>query len=144
MVKPLTLLSDLVPPSSCPHECQLMPPFSKLPMALCFLNSPSGTIQQNKLWNYCTLPWKSTLMPHFPLHPYRLTAFVTKCFDQAQRFIFIDDRNVQDALRWMAGNQLSNGCYANVGELIHTTMKVRTCPGAHSPLLCLGGTCTSE
>ncbi|TKC52175.1 hypothetical protein EI555_018153 [Monodon monoceros] len=52
-----------------------------------------------------------------------LTAFVTKCFDQAQRFIFIDDRNVQDALRWMAGNQLSNGCYANVGELIHTTMK---------------------
>ncbi|XP_007469423.1 PREDICTED: LOW QUALITY PROTEIN: alpha-2-macroglobulin-like protein 1 [Lipotes vexillifer] len=52
-----------------------------------------------------------------------LTAFVTKCFDQAQRFIFIDDRNIQNALWWMEGNQLSNGCYANVGELIHTTMK---------------------
>ncbi|XP_007101900.2 alpha-2-macroglobulin-like protein 1 [Physeter macrocephalus] len=52
-----------------------------------------------------------------------LTAFVTKCFGQAQKFIFIDDKNIQDALRWMAGNQLSSGCYANVGELFHTTMK---------------------
>ncbi|XP_059968826.1 alpha-2-macroglobulin-like protein 1 [Mesoplodon densirostris] len=52
-----------------------------------------------------------------------LTAFVTKCLGQAQRFIFIDEMNIQDALSWMAGNQLSNGCYANVGELFHTTMK---------------------
>ncbi|KAM8912429.1 alpha-2-macroglobulin-like protein 1 [Lycaon pictus] len=52
-----------------------------------------------------------------------LTAFVTKCFGQAQEFIFIDDKNIQDALKWMAGNQLPNGCYANVGNLIHTAMK---------------------
>nr|XP_058938488.1 alpha-2-macroglobulin-like protein 1 isoform X2 [Kogia breviceps] len=52
-----------------------------------------------------------------------LTAFVTKCFGQAQKFIFIDDKNIQEALRWMAGNQLSSGCYANVGELLHTAMK---------------------
>ncbi|KAF6338697.1 alpha-2-macroglobulin like 1 [Rhinolophus ferrumequinum] len=52
-----------------------------------------------------------------------LTAFVTKCFGQAQEFIFIDDKNIQDALEWMAGNQLPNGCYANVGKLIHTAMK---------------------
>ena len=83
-------------------------------------------------------------MPHFPLYPYRLTAFVTKCFGQAQKLIFIDDKNIQDALMWMAGNQLSDGCYANVGELFQTAMKVWTCPEAHSPLLCLGGTCTSE
>ncbi|XP_057558260.1 alpha-2-macroglobulin-like protein 1 isoform X2 [Hippopotamus amphibius kiboko] len=52
-----------------------------------------------------------------------LTAFVTKCFGQAQKIIFIDDKNVQDALKWMAGNQLPSGCYANVGKLLHTAMK---------------------
>uniref|UniRef100_F1SLW8 Alpha-2-macroglobulin like 1 n=1 Tax=Sus scrofa TaxID=9823 RepID=F1SLW8_PIG len=52
-----------------------------------------------------------------------LTAFVTKCFGQAQKFIFIDDKNIEDALKWMAGNQLSSGCYANVGKLLHTAMK---------------------
>ncbi|XP_053410606.1 alpha-2-macroglobulin-like protein 1 [Nycticebus coucang] len=52
-----------------------------------------------------------------------LTAFVTKCFGQAQKFIFIDDKNIQDALSWMAGNQLPSGCYANVGKLLHTAMK---------------------
>ncbi|XP_028388838.1 alpha-2-macroglobulin-like protein 1 [Phyllostomus discolor] len=52
-----------------------------------------------------------------------LTAFVTKCFGQAQEFIFIDDKNIQDALKWMAGNQLPSGCYANVGKLLHTAMK---------------------
>lgn len=68
-------------------------------------------------------------MPRFPLYPYRLTAFVTKCFGQAREFIFIDDKNIQDALEWMAGNQLPSGCYANVGKLLHTAMKVRICPG---------------
>ncbi|XP_036038664.1 alpha-2-macroglobulin-like protein 1 [Onychomys torridus] len=52
-----------------------------------------------------------------------LTAFVTKCFGQAQKFIFIDDKNIQDALKWMAGNQLPSGCYDNVGKLLHTAMK---------------------
>ncbi|XP_051059496.1 alpha-2-macroglobulin-like protein 1 [Phodopus roborovskii] len=52
-----------------------------------------------------------------------LTAFVTKCFGQAQKFIFIDDKNIQDALEWMAGNQLPSGCYDNVGKLLHTAMK---------------------
>lgn len=69
-------------------------------------------------------------MPYVPLYPYRLTAFVTKCFGQAQKFIFIDDKNIEDALKWMAGNQLSSGCYANVGKLLHTAMKVRICPGS--------------
>ncbi|XP_045146451.1 alpha-2-macroglobulin-like protein 1 [Echinops telfairi] len=52
-----------------------------------------------------------------------LTAFVTKCFGQAREFIFIDDKNIQEALKWMAGNQLPSGCYANVGKLLHTSMK---------------------
>ncbi|XP_040318619.1 alpha-2-macroglobulin-like protein 1 isoform X2 [Herpailurus yagouaroundi] len=52
-----------------------------------------------------------------------LTAFVTKCFGQAQEFIFIDEKNIRDALKWMAENQLPSGCYANVGKLLHTAMK---------------------
>lgn len=52
-----------------------------------------------------------------------LTAFVTKCFGQAQEFIFIDEKNIQDALKWMAENQLPSGCYANVGKLLHAAMK---------------------
>uniref|UniRef100_A0A8C3HLK8 Alpha-macroglobulin-like TED domain-containing protein n=1 Tax=Chrysemys picta bellii TaxID=8478 RepID=A0A8C3HLK8_CHRPI len=52
-----------------------------------------------------------------------LTAFVTKCFIQAKRHIFIDDQNIEDALKWIAGNQQANGCYANVGKLFHTAMK---------------------
>ncbi|XP_054998741.1 LOW QUALITY PROTEIN: alpha-2-macroglobulin-like protein 1 [Sorex araneus] len=52
-----------------------------------------------------------------------LTAFVTKCFSQAQKFIFIDDKNIQEALKWMAGNQLPSGCFTNVGKLFHTAMK---------------------
>uniref|UniRef100_A0A8C0XJV6 Alpha-2-macroglobulin-like protein 1 n=1 Tax=Castor canadensis TaxID=51338 RepID=A0A8C0XJV6_CASCN len=61
-----------------------------------------------------------------------LTAFVTKCFGQARRLILIDDKNIQDALKWMAGNQLPSGCYANVGKLLHTAMKVRIHPGTWS------------
>ncbi|TFJ98944.1 Alpha-2-macroglobulin-like protein 1 [Platysternon megacephalum] len=52
-----------------------------------------------------------------------LTAFVTKCFIQAKRHIFIDDKNIEDALKWIAENQQANGCYANVGKLFHTAMK---------------------
>lgn len=63
----------------------------------------------------------------------RLTAFVTKCFGQAQKFIFIDDKNIQDALKWMAGNQLASGCFDNVGKLLHTAMKVGVAEGPASP-----------
>ncbi|CAM5081738.1 unnamed protein product [Natator depressus] len=52
-----------------------------------------------------------------------LTAFVTKCFIQAKQHIFLDDKNIEDALKWIAGNQQANGCYANVGKLLHTAMK---------------------
>ncbi|XP_015419559.1 PREDICTED: alpha-2-macroglobulin-like protein 1 [Myotis davidii] len=86
--------------------------------------------------------------PHLeiPLHamlpslPNRLTAFVTKCFGQAREFIFIDDKNIQDALKWMAGNQLPSGCYANVGKLMHTAMKVQICPGP-DPMVSRGLQC---
>ncbi|XP_074858458.1 alpha-2-macroglobulin-like protein 1 [Carettochelys insculpta] len=52
-----------------------------------------------------------------------LTAFVAKCFIQAKEHIFIDDKNIENALKWIAGNKQANGCYANVGKLLHTAMK---------------------
>ncbi|XP_030042987.1 alpha-2-macroglobulin-like protein 1 [Microcaecilia unicolor] len=52
-----------------------------------------------------------------------LTAFVAKCFGQAQHYIFIDENNVNDAITWLGSHQSSNGCFANIGRLFHTAMK---------------------
>ncbi|XP_006032701.1 alpha-2-macroglobulin-like protein 1 isoform X3 [Alligator sinensis] len=52
-----------------------------------------------------------------------LTAFVAKCFIQAQQHIFIDDKIIQQALQWMAGHQQTSGCYSSMGKLFNTAMK---------------------
>ncbi|KYO44645.1 hypothetical protein Y1Q_0010454 [Alligator mississippiensis] len=52
-----------------------------------------------------------------------LTAFVAKCFEQAKRYIFLDDRNVRDALSWIQLHQLPNGCFESVGKLFNTAIK---------------------
>ncbi|NXK50750.1 A2ML1 protein, partial [Chauna torquata] len=52
-----------------------------------------------------------------------LTAFVVKCFAQAKPYIFLDDRSIQAALNWLEFHQLPNGCFRNVGQLFHTSMK---------------------
>ncbi|XP_009980491.1 PREDICTED: alpha-2-macroglobulin-like protein 1, partial [Tauraco erythrolophus] len=52
-----------------------------------------------------------------------LTAFVVKSFSQARKYIYIDDRNVQDALRWLEQNQLPSGCFATKGSLFHSSLK---------------------
>uniref|UniRef100_A0A672V767 Alpha-macroglobulin-like TED domain-containing protein n=1 Tax=Strigops habroptila TaxID=2489341 RepID=A0A672V767_STRHB len=53
-----------------------------------------------------------------------LTAFVVKSFSQARKYIYVDDRNVQDALRWLEQNQLPSGCFATKGSLFHSFLKV--------------------
>uniref|UniRef100_A0A663LTP3 Alpha-macroglobulin receptor-binding domain-containing protein n=1 Tax=Athene cunicularia TaxID=194338 RepID=A0A663LTP3_ATHCN len=40
-----------------------------------------------------------------------LTAFVVKSFSQARKYIYVDDKNIQDALRWLEQNQLPSGCF---------------------------------
>ncbi|CAM4440186.1 unnamed protein product [Lepidochelys olivacea] len=52
-----------------------------------------------------------------------LTAFVVKSFGQAKKSIFIDDKNIQDALKWLELHQLPSGCFTNKGRFFHSSMK---------------------
>ncbi|KAM7128641.1 LOW QUALITY PROTEIN: alpha-2-macroglobulin-like protein 1 [Ciconia maguari] len=52
-----------------------------------------------------------------------LTAFVVKSFGQARKYIYVDDKNVQDALHWLEQNQLPSGCFATKGSLLHSSLK---------------------
>ncbi|XP_009483687.2 alpha-2-macroglobulin-like protein 1 [Pelecanus crispus] len=52
-----------------------------------------------------------------------LTAFVVKTFGQARKYIYVDDKNIQDALRWLEQNQLPSGCFASKGSLFHSSLK---------------------
>ncbi|XP_047655766.1 alpha-2-macroglobulin-like protein 1 [Tachysurus fulvidraco] len=52
-----------------------------------------------------------------------LTAFVMKSFGNAKRYIFIDQVFVDQAKSWLGQQQQANGCFASVGQLIHTDMK---------------------
>ncbi|PKU32004.1 alpha-2-macroglobulin-like protein 1 [Limosa lapponica baueri] len=53
----------------------------------------------------------------------KLTAFVVKSFSQARKYIYVDDKNIQDALRWLEQNQLPSGCFATKGSLFHSSLK---------------------
>ncbi|OPJ69240.1 hypothetical protein AV530_012338 [Patagioenas fasciata monilis] len=53
----------------------------------------------------------------------KLTAFVVKSFGQARKYIYIDDNNIQDALRWLEQNQLPSGCFATKGSIFHSSLK---------------------
>ncbi|XP_075365159.1 alpha-2-macroglobulin-like protein 1 [Mycteria americana] len=52
-----------------------------------------------------------------------LTAFVVKSFGQARKYIYVDDKNVQDALHWLEQNQLPSDCFATKGSLFHSSLK---------------------
>nr|XP_025038799.1 alpha-2-macroglobulin-like protein 1 [Pelodiscus sinensis] len=52
-----------------------------------------------------------------------LTAFVVKSFAQAQKYIFIDDKIIHAALKWLQLHQLPSGCFTNKGRLFHSSMK---------------------
>ncbi|NXA85939.1 A2ML1 protein, partial [Melanocharis versteri] len=52
-----------------------------------------------------------------------LTAFVLKSFGQARKYIYVDDKNIQDALRWLEQNQLPSGCFATKGNFFHSSLK---------------------
>ncbi|XP_010284556.1 PREDICTED: alpha-2-macroglobulin-like protein 1 [Phaethon lepturus] len=52
-----------------------------------------------------------------------LTAFVAKSFGQARKYIYVDDKNVQDSLRWLEQNQLPSGCFATKGSIFHSSLK---------------------
>ncbi|XP_053896163.1 alpha-2-macroglobulin-like protein 1 [Malaclemys terrapin pileata] len=52
-----------------------------------------------------------------------LTAFVARSFGQASSYLYIDERHIQDAVRWLGQNQLPSGCFQSVGKLFNNALK---------------------
>ncbi|XP_074651835.1 murinoglobulin-1-like isoform X2 [Tubulanus polymorphus] len=52
-----------------------------------------------------------------------LTAFVVKSFAQSKPYIFIDDEHLQKSIDWFKSQQLENGCFPQVGRVLHKDMK---------------------
>ncbi|XP_075072213.1 alpha-2-macroglobulin-like protein 1 isoform X2 [Mixophyes fleayi] len=52
-----------------------------------------------------------------------LTAFVARNFDQARKYIYIDVKHITDALNWLKGLQQEDGCFKNVGRVIHKELQ---------------------
>ncbi|KAJ7316367.1 hypothetical protein JRQ81_002529 [Phrynocephalus forsythii] len=52
-----------------------------------------------------------------------LTAFVVKAFGQAKSYIYIEEKHIQDAVRWLRQHQLPNGCFQSVGRVFNNALK---------------------
>ncbi|XP_071112931.1 alpha-2-macroglobulin-like [Haliotis cracherodii] len=52
-----------------------------------------------------------------------LTAFVIKSFTEAQPFLEIDENVLRRARLWLKRKQSTNGCFAEVGRVIHSSMR---------------------
>ncbi|XP_065433531.1 alpha-2-macroglobulin-like protein 1 [Chrysemys picta bellii] len=52
-----------------------------------------------------------------------LTAFVLKSFGQARPYISIDEKHLEDALRWLQLHQLESGCFRSVGKLLNNALQ---------------------
>lgn len=65
--------------------------------------------------------------PHYVVYDLnsfiRLTAFVARSFRQAQPYVTIEDRVIDDALQWLSANQAVNGSFPEVGKVSHTDMQ---------------------
>ena len=52
-----------------------------------------------------------------------LTSFVVKVFGQASKFVNIPKDNVEQSVRFLLNNQLRNGCFRNVGFVLHSDLR---------------------
>ncbi|XP_051534785.1 alpha-2-macroglobulin-P-like [Myxocyprinus asiaticus] len=52
-----------------------------------------------------------------------LTAFVLRSFGKAQKYVFIDPRNIQSAKEWLISRQSQDGCFMQQGRLFNNRMK---------------------
>ncbi|XP_026569065.1 alpha-2-macroglobulin-like protein 1 [Pseudonaja textilis] len=52
-----------------------------------------------------------------------LTAFVAKAFGQAKRYIYVDEKHIQNAVDWLKKHQLPSGCFESVGRLFNNALK---------------------
>lgn len=54
---------------------------------------------------------------------FRLTAFVAKSFKQAKPYITVDDKIIDESLRWLSEKQNANGSFSEVGTVSHKDMQ---------------------
>ncbi|XP_078509048.1 alpha-2-macroglobulin-like protein 1 [Lissotriton helveticus] len=52
-----------------------------------------------------------------------LTAFVVKCFHAAKAHIPIDEKHINEGVRWLKKIQKPNGSFSNEGKLLHQELK---------------------
>ncbi|XP_051718037.1 alpha-2-macroglobulin [Ctenopharyngodon idella] len=52
-----------------------------------------------------------------------LTAFVLRSFGRAQKYIYIEPRNIQSAKEWLISRRDSDGCFIQQGRLFNNRMK---------------------
>ncbi|XP_041426095.1 alpha-2-macroglobulin-like protein 1 [Xenopus laevis] len=52
-----------------------------------------------------------------------LTAMVVRSFSKAQKTIYIDEKHIQEAIKWLGSYQLDNGCFRSVGKLFNNELK---------------------
>ncbi|XP_065060460.1 alpha-1-macroglobulin-like [Rhopilema esculentum] len=52
-----------------------------------------------------------------------LTAFVLKSYAQARPYIFIDEKEITSSMSWLLSLQKIDGCFKEVGMVIHKSMK---------------------
>ncbi|NXP76962.1 A2ML1 protein, partial [Ramphastos sulfuratus] len=52
-----------------------------------------------------------------------LTAFVLKSFGQARAYVAIEERHIEDALRWLKQQQKQQGCFRSVGKLFNNALQ---------------------
>ncbi|XP_033028841.1 alpha-2-macroglobulin-like protein 1 [Lacerta agilis] len=52
-----------------------------------------------------------------------LTAFVVKALGQANAYIYVDEKHIQDAVGWLGQHQLPSGCFESVGRLFNNALK---------------------
>ncbi|XP_074535624.1 alpha-2-macroglobulin [Halichoeres trimaculatus] len=52
-----------------------------------------------------------------------LTAFVMKSFFGAQSYIYVENKHIEEAKRWLSSLQDADGCIRSVGRLFHNAMK---------------------
>ncbi|XP_053226684.1 alpha-2-macroglobulin-like protein 1 [Podarcis raffonei] len=52
-----------------------------------------------------------------------LTAAVVKGFGHAKTYVYVDEKHIQDAVRWLGQHQLPSGCFESVGRVFNNAIK---------------------
>ncbi|XP_072280491.1 alpha-2-macroglobulin-like protein 1 [Pyxicephalus adspersus] len=73
------------------------------------------------------LLFKSENGSYSAFHGYKpsalLTTFTLRSFVHAQELIYIQEKHIEDALRWLSHLQQDNGCFENVGSTLQNIIK---------------------